>query len=283
MIGKFNRTYRADIFTPAGKQITIEKPFTMRATIVRNTLASANRATIEFINLGRPTRNQIYKDRFSTTEYWQTRLQAGYNNRLHEIYVGNIYEAYSFKDKTEWKTVIDGFDGMHAIQNGFTSMTVDKNTTKKHIIQRIVNDMPNLVAGSLGSLTNGSSPRGKALLGQSSEIINRETGGQFFIDKEKLHVLANNEVLPGQIIKLEPDDLLSTPRRRATFLDVKVLFQPQVQVGQMYEIESLESRYNGQYKIMGFTHNIEISGAQSGSATTNISLEFRPEGFQEVS
>lgn len=282
MRGKFDRTYRLDIFTPSDKQLTIVPPFSIKFGLTRNTLASANRATIEVVNRGPQTRNQIFKDRFSITEYWQVQLQAGYNNRLHEIFTGNILEAYSVKENTEWKTRLDCFDGMNAIQNGFTSITVEKNTPKQNYLKQIINDMPNTITGVLGSPADGKSPRGKALVGQSSSILTQETGGKWFIDKEKLNILENVEVLPGSIIKLDPDDLLSTPRRREAFLDVQVLFQPQVQIGRIYEIESLEARYNGQYKIIGFNHNVEISGASAGSATTMLSLYFGAEGLQEV-
>lgn len=282
MQGKFGRTYRLDVFTPSGKQITVEPPFSIKFGVTRNTLASANRASIESINLGPQTRNQIFKDRFSITEYWQVQLQAGYNNRLHEIFTGNIHEAYSVKDKTEWKTSLDCFDGMNAIQNGFTSITVEKNTPKQNYLKQIINDMPNVVSGILGSPAEGESPRGKAFMGQSSSILSQETDGKWFIDKEKLNILADEEVLPGSVIKLDPDDLLSTPRRREAFLDMQVLFEPQVQIGRVYEIESLEARYNGQYKIVGFNHNVEISGASSGSAITTLSLYFGTEGLQEA-
>ncbi len=282
MRGKFGRTYRLDVFTPTGKQVTIEPPRTIKFGVTRNTLASANRASIEIINLGPPTRNQIFKDRFSIAEYWRVQLQAGYNNRLHEIFTGNIHEAFSNKDKTEWKTSLDCFDGMDAIQNGFTSITVEKNTPKQNYLKQIVNDMPNVITGLFGSPAQGESPRGKALIGQSSSILSQETNGKWFIDKEKLNILADTEVLPGSVIKLDPDDLLSTPRRREAFLDVQVLFEPQVQIGRVYEIESLEARYNGQYKIVGFNHNVEISGASSGSATTTLSLYFGAEGLQEA-
>lgn len=282
MRGKFGRTYRLDVFNPAGKQITIEPPFTIKFGVTRNTLASANRAVIEVINLGPQTRNQIFKDRFSISEYWQVRLQAGYNNRLHEIFAGNIHEAYSLKENTEWKTSLDCFDGMNAIQNGFSSITVQKNTPKENYIKQVINDMPNTIAGILGSPAQGESPRGKSLIGQSSSILSQETGGKWFIDNEKLNVLSDLEVLPGSVIRLDPDDLLSTPRRREAFLDVQVLFEPQVQIGRVYEIESLESRYNGQYKIVGFNHNVEISGATAGSAITTLALYFGAEGLQEV-
>ena len=282
MRGKIGRNYRLDVFTPDGKQISIANPFSIIFSLTRNTLSSANKCDITLYNLGPATRNQIFKDRFSITEYWRISLFAGYGNRLHQIFTGNIYEAFSYKDKTEWITKLDCYDGMDAIQNGFTSTTVEKGTPKENYLRTIINDMPNVVAGFFGSPAEGESPRGKSLIGQSSELLSIETGNQFFIDRETVNVLADNETIRGDVVKLDPDDLLTTPRRREAFLDVSTLFEPQVQVGQIYEIESLEPRYNGQYKIMGFSHNVTISQASAGQALTNLSLYFGADGLQEV-
>ena len=283
MQGKFGRNYRLDIFTPQGKQITIAPPFSIQFSINRNTLASANKGSMTLYNLAPNTRNQIYKDRFSITEYWRISLNAGYGDRLHNVFTGNIFEAYSYKQGTEWITSLDCFDGMDAIQNGFTSMTVEADTPKENILSNIVNDMPNVIKGLFGSIAEGEAPRGKSLMGQSSAVLSQETDDKYFIDNEIVNILNDSEVLPGAVISLDPDDLLGTPRRREAFLDLPTLFEPQVKIGKVYNIESLEARYNGQYKIMGFTHNVTISSAAAGQATTNLSLYFGADGLQEVS
>ena len=282
MIGKFGRNYRLDIFTPSGKQITIELPFTVQFSVVRNTLASANTGSFTIYNLGEVTRNQIFKDRFSVTEYWRIRFWAGYGNRLHEVFTGNALEAFSYKEGSNWVTKLDCFDGMDAIQNGFTSTTIQKGTQNTDIFSRIIDDMPNTVKGLFGSLGEGSAPRGKVLLGQSTDILNTETDGKFFIDRETVNVLTDEEVISGDVVSLDPGQLLSTPRRREAFLDVTTLFEPQVQVGQVYEITSLESRYNGQYAIKGFSHNGIISSGVNGDARTDLSVWFGASGLQEV-
>lgn len=282
MIGRFGRNYRLDIFSPSGKQITINLPFTLQFNITRNTLASANNGSFTIYNLGEATRNQIFKDRFSVTEYWRVRFWAGYGNRLHEVFTGNALEAYSYKDGSNWMTKLECFDGMDAIQNGFTSTTIQAGTQNSDIFSRIIDDMPNTVKGLFGSLGEGSAPRGKVLLGQSSEILSTETEGSFFIDRETVNVLTDQEVISGTVVVLDEGQLLSTPRRREAFLDVATLFEPQVQVGQIYEIKSLESRYNGQYAIKGFNHSGIISAGVNGNARTNLSVWFGADGLQEV-
>lgn len=281
-VGKLQRIYRLDVFTPEGLQITIRPPFSIEFSITRNTLASANKASITLYNLGPSTRSRIFKDRFSITEYYRVELFAGYGNRLHRVFTGNILEAYSYRRQTEWITEIDAYDGLDAIQNGFTSQTVEADTPRADILRRLVDDMPNIAAGIFGTPAQGSSPRGQAFIGQTTEIIDEVTGSNYFIDQEELNVLAEDEALPGIVSQLDPSLLLETPRRRDAYLDVVTLFEPIIQVGQIYAIESLEPIYNGQYIVIGFAHNVVISNAESGQARTNLQLYFGADGIREA-
>ena len=281
-VGKFDRTYRLDLFTPENVLITIEPPISIEFSITRNTLASANTAQITLYNLGPQNRNRIFKDRFSVTEYFRVLLFAGYGNRLQQVFGGNIYEASSYKDGTEWITTIDAFDGMNGIQNGFTSLSVGANVDLSNILRDFINDIPNVVAGTFGSPAQGTAPRGQAFLGQSTEIINELVDGQYFIDNETLNILANDEVILGDAVLLDPGLLLSTPRRREAFLDVSSLFEPALRVGQLYEIQSIEPIYNGQYRVVGFNHNVVISSAIAGEARSDIQLYFGAAGLRQV-
>ena len=284
MRGKFGRNYRLDIFTPLGQNITIAPPFSIQFNLNRNVLSSANRGDVTLYNLGSPTRNQIYKDRFSLVTEWPIILHAGYGNRLHTIFKGKIFEAYSYKQGTEWLTKITFFDGMDAIQNGYSSITVEKDTQKSNILDMLINDMPGTIKGLFGSIADdGEAPRGKSLIGQSSELMSIETDDNWFIDLERVNVLTNEEVIGGDVIRLDRDNLLGTPRRRETYLEIPALFEAQINVGHVYEIESLEAKYNGQYKVLGFNHNVTISNAAAGQAITNITLQFGAAGLQEVS
>ena len=279
---KFQRNYKLSITTPTGKVITITPPFTLMFSLTRNTLSSANRCQLKIYNLGKNTRSQIYKDRYTTADYWRVSLRAGYGNNLKEIFSGNIYEATSSKEKVDWITNIDCFDGLDAIQNGFTNQTIVKNTSVKDILQTVISDMPNIVSGFFGSPSEGESPRGQVLIGQSASIINDITQGQYFIDNETINVLSDNEVIKGKVLVLDSNQLLATPKRQDTFLTVPILFLPEAQVGIVCEINSLEEIYNGQYKVMGFTHNVTISQAVAGEARTELQLYYGANGLTEV-
>lgn len=283
-MAKVGRNYKLDIITPAGKQITIEPPFTNIASITRNTLASANKGNFTLYNLGQNIRNQIYKDRYDLPTKWEIILYGGYGNRLHKLFEGNIFEAYSYKQNTEWITKIDCFDGIHAIQNGFMSETLQKETLMEDMILRTIKNFPGMIAGAMGApAQTPPAPRGTVLMGQTSKVLSELTDDKYFIDLAVVNVLDPNEVISGAVIKLDSGDLLGTPRRRETLLEVPVLFEPQVQVGHVYEIESLEAKYNGQYGIQGFSHNVAFDySGKGGQATTNLQLYFGADGLQEV-
>ncbi len=262
-MSKFNRTYKLDIFTPEGTQITIQPPFTIKFSVKRNTLASANKATITITNLGESTRNQIYKDRYKFDQYWKVTLQAGYGDSLSTLFIGSMYEAYSVKVKNEWLTTIDCFDGMQAIQNGSVNTTISKDSTVKSVFDEALSNLPQVQPGSVSLDEAEKQARGCALFGNSLEIMEQITGKTPYIDNGRVYLLDDNEILPKPVLKLDSSDLLETPRRRETFLTIKAIFQPEAHVGRVYEIESKEKKYSGQYKVMGLTHDVETPQPRS--------------------
>lgn len=279
---KFERIYEIQIITPANQQIIIRPPFTVQFSVTRNTLASANNCTLSIINLGRNTRNKIYKDRFTLSEYWGLIIRAGYK-KLETIFQGNILEASSTKQGTDWVTKISAFDGLFGIQNGFTSRTVSAGTTQKKMITDVISDIPQIIAGFLGSPSEGETERGKVLFGQSKDVISEETAGQYFVDNEKMNIISRDEVITKKIVTLDSNQLLATPNRREQVIDCDMLFWPDLQIGILCNLISREAVYNGEYKIIGFTHNVTISQSISGEAKTKLFLDAGAASLQEVS
>ena len=108
-----------------------------------------------------------------------------------------------------------------------------------------------------------------------------ETEGQYFIDGETVNVLTDEEVIPGDILLLDPSQNLATPKRQDTMLTIPQLFFPQARVGLLCELQSLDPIYNGVYKLMGFTHSVTISQAIEGDARTEFMLYAGAEGLKE--
>ncbi len=279
---KFGRQYLIQILTPQNELIEITPPFSAEIDVQRNTLASTNTASVIIYNLAPKTRGKIFKDRYTTVEYWQLVIWAGYKT-LSKIFQGNIYESQSSKQGPDWQTKIEAFDGLDAIQNGYTATTIVAETQRADIIRGVISDMPNVLAGILGSPADGSTSRGQALLGPSVSVLSDQTDGQYFIDNEIVNVIDSEEVIGESVLVLDEDQLFSTPRRRETFLDIEILLTPEVSIGNVAEVRSREAIYDGQYKVMGFGHTVQIFGSVGGEARTAIALYAGAEGLREVS
>jgi hypothetical protein len=290
MSEKFGRNYSIQVKTSTDKLVTITPPFSVVMQIDRSLKGSSlSNASVTIYNLAQQTRNILYKDIYTDQKYWQIIIKAGYGNNLYEVFRGNIQQAYSYKEKTEWITKLDCFDGNYQVQNGFVNETIASGTSLSDIIPRVVSTMPNLISGLFGKPVQDAdiSVRGNVLVGNSYDEIQRLTGGNAFISGEKIHVLGDNEVLPGDVFFLGPDKLdvgtlFTTPKRRDTYLEVECLFAPEIEIGRIVQIESAFPKYNGQYKVFGITHAVTFSQAQAGDAVTTLSLFIGEKALQEV-
>lgn len=280
---KWGRYYEIRIKTPEDELITIKPPISFVMEVSRDMRAAVNNASLTLYNLSPETRNRIYKDLYTFTLRWQMSIVAGYGaTELYEIFRGNIEEAYSLKQGTEWITTIKAYDGSYQIHNGFANETITKGVSMKDAIKRVIHTMPEMLTGVIGSPANGESARGKVVVGNSYDIIQGFTDKQAFIDGETLYVMGEEEVIKGDAFILESDLNFTTPKRRDTYLELDTIFCPEIRIGHVAEIRSLEKRYDGQYKVYGIKHVVTFSEAVPGDAITTVSLNVSSRSFVEV-
>ena len=259
------------------KLVQDEAQLTCHFNLTRGILSDSNKCTIQIYNLAPKTREQIFMDAFQGWDQskWKfVKLEAGYDGDLSPVFMGRILQAYSYRagGQTDIITEIqaqalDMFDCQ-------TSFTFDAGTSKKDALQTMVTtSMPNVTIGNIGNL-EGAFQTPTTFDGNAMENISKLTGGNAFVDNNQLNVLMSNEVIDVPVpVITEDNGLLDTPNRRDANLEVKMLFEPSLIVGQLLEIKSgVQPDFNGQYKVMGFTHDCLISGSQAGKRTTNVNL-----------
>jgi len=279
---KFQRQYQIQIECDDEVAI-IKPPFTINFSLNRDVGSTANTLNLKILNLSQHTRQKIFQDRYNTARiaYRRIELRAGYGTDMPIIFQGNIQVAYNYREKTEWVTDITAWDGGAAFANSFSNFTLGAGTSQNAIISKLFTDMPGISPGIVSQF-NGTSERGKTYFGNTTDIIQEEVGiqGNFFIDNEKAFVLKPTDAYNGtvQIINAK-SGLLGTPRRYDARLDIDVLFEPHVSVGQVLQLQSLEAMYNGNYKVMGFTHQGIISEAANGELTTKLNLWYGIHGL----
>lgn len=270
------------------KLIQEQAKLTCHFNVSRGILSDSNKCTIQIFNLAPNTRELIFQDAFQISpEKWKfVKLEAGYGNDLTPIFMGRILQAYSYRQGGQVDMVteiqaqaLDMFDCQ-------ASYTFAAGTSYKEALQTMVSgSMPNVSIGNVGSL-EGTFKTPTTFDGNAMENISKLTGGNAFVDNDQLNVLMSNEVIDVPVpVITENNGLLDTPNRRDANLEVKMLFEPSIIVGQLMEIQSsVQPSFNGQYKVMGFTHDCTISGAEAGSRTTTVNLYIGPflPGAEEI-
>ena len=217
---KFGRNYLLTVQTYEGDYITVKPPFTIDFDIQRDTLSSVNIANIRIYNLSERNRNLIRKDAWNFFDIRQLALRAGYGNQISTIAVGNISQAWSVREGTEYITSIKSFDGGLAFTQAQSNLQFPSGTTKRTIVQKLADNMTNfgVTVGAIGDIKK-KIPRGNSYSGGTASILKDITGDSFFIDNGKINILGSNEAIDGSVLVINSESgLLGTPIRENTYL-----------------------------------------------------------------
>ena len=274
MTKQFDARYRITVYSKDETTI-VEYPITCKFNVTRGVFAQSHKATIQLYNLAPTTRNQIFQDQLNLdpVKFKYVRLEAGWNGTMSEIFVGRIMQAYSFKSGGQTDVITEIQAVALDIFDCQTSHTFAEGTSFKDALKTMASDMPNVILGNTGSL-DGIFQTPTTFDGMAMEEINKLTGGHSFVDNGVLNTLMDNEVIdvPVPVIS-NYTTLLETPMRRDANLEVKALFLPDLIVGQLVEVDSsISPDFNGQFKLVGFTHDCLISPPQAGNRTTQLVL-----------
>lgn len=284
---KFNPQYSLSVETTGGANLTIELPYSCEFMIRRQNLASAQTATFKILNLAEKSRDLIYKDAFNLTQLRNIQFRAGYPDiGTPLLFNGTVYTAYSEKPSPgeDFITTIECYDGGYAMANGISQFSVGSGATFKEILMSLNKDLPGIadkpIIGDFATKTR----RGSVFLGNTWNYIVQLTQGLANIDNGQLKVLKPNEVINGEIPVINSDTgLKGSPKRSQSSIELSMLFEPRLTVGQLVDLESeTNTIFNGVYKVTGFTHTGLISPSVAGQRQTDVTLWKGTEAFTNV-
>lgn len=270
--------YRVTVYSNEDTVI-ITDPITCHFNISRGVLSDNNKATIQLYNLAPSTREKIFQDAFTIdyNKFKYVHVEAGYDNTMSLVFKGRILQAYSHKAGGQTDVITEIQAMALDIFDCQSSYTFKAGTTKREALQTMVLDMPNVQLANLGSL-DGVFQTDTTFDGNTMENLSKLTGGNIFVDNGNINCIMANEVIDVPVPVISDDScLLETPMRRDANLEVKMLFQPDLIVGQLLEIKSnVSPNFNGQFKVIGFTHDCTISASEGGSRITSVNLWIGP-------
>lgn len=270
---KYNRNYILLIQKKDGTTLQIKRPFTVEFDIHRNSLSSANVCQIRVKNLAPNNRKQIRHNQYDWGDQRTIAFQAGYGDNLSLAFMGNITQAWSVREGVDMVTQIECFDGGYAYVNAVTNNQYPKNTPQSSIIDSLVSSLPGVTKGAIGSYP-GQIARGNSYSGSTTNILGDVTGGGFFIDNGKANCLNDGECIDTAIPLINAaSGLLGTPVLEEQYINLEMLFEPSIRVGQLVQLESqTESFFNGTHKVLSIKHRGIISDAVCGTAITQLGL-----------
>jgi hypothetical protein len=294
---KFHRNYkitfeigqRADDLTTLipEEQITIEYPFSLDFKTTNGiNLSSAGGCQLRLYNLPEDVQRKLWKDNWQNKKYILMELCAGYQDTTPVIFFGFLTQCYSYRESGSVDYVTD----IHADNNalislwGFANVTITKDTEIEDVLAELFKNAPGL---EVGYISQDIRPlkRDKTFIGQTLELLGREYGQyDIYIDKNQINILKENEVVPGDIMVITSESgLLGSPRRAEQFLELDMLFEPRIKVGQAIELKSHSLPWFNQiYKVVAVTHQGTISPVECGKAVTTLTLSLGDTLFDEI-
>ena len=283
-VDKFGRNYVLNVQTKSGSTITIKPPFTIEFDITRNILTSANVSSIRIFNLSANHRSQLRKN---INDYGSARLiqlLAGYGQNPPVVFTGNITQAWSVREGTNFVTQVESFDGGFAFANSYTNKSFPAGTPQQTVIKGVMQDfIPNgVTVGAVGSFP-GTLGRGNAHNGTTVEVMKQLTGGNFFVDNGIANAIGNTEYIAGPVTTIDySTGLLGTPIREETYINFDMLFEPRLLAGQKVYLQSVTDEFfRGDYKVVSIKHRGMISDSVCGNAITSVGV-FPASGFTMV-
>jgi len=280
---KFGRNYTLIIQTQRGGLLTVQPPFTVEFDIHRNILSSLNTASIRIFNLSKTNRDDIEFNIYNQGSFRLVTLLAGYGNALSVIFSGNISQAWSVREGTNFITQIECFDGGYGYSNANVpaGLTFVPGTPNKVIIEALIATLaPYFVTrGAVGNYP-GAISRTTSYSGPVSQLLTELTGGGFYIDNSRAYCLGNSECITTSYPRIDASTgLLGTPVREQQILTFDMIFEPRVIAGQVIFLQSStlgnstqSQAINGFYKVTSIRHRGMISESVCGEAITNLGM-----------
>lgn len=280
---KFTRGIRNGVTLAAEEEIGIGYPYTL---MLETDLGfhSSNKGIFQIYNLPRDLHAKLWKDKTNESVFIKMEVYAGYNDNMPLIFSGFVVQGDTERTSgsTEFVTTIQAEEGQQEYSNLFVNYTFMKDTEFRDIVNTFLSESNGVYTGYI-SPTIPKLKRARTFIGQPMYLLRQEYAGMnIFIEKGRLNVLNENEVIPADIPVITADSgLLGSPRNMDGTIILETIFEPGLKSGQAIQVLSDSLPFMNQfYRIEAIKHKGTISGSVSGKLTTSLTLTMLGENFE---
>lgn len=304
---KFGRTYQMSILGKSNIPITVGFPLTLEFDVTHNIFAAANTGNFSLYNLSATNRSEISFSTYLKSQSYPVVLRAGYVSQqsvglagapssLPVIFNGFANVAYTEKVGVELVTRINAFDNGDITNNSRPSATfgLEGNAYTAPIgtdfVSMVKAVMARLAPSGIkaGQVAINTSVKPKPITGiprafsgsvwQALQDLASECGAgtYVYIENGVCNMLGPLDVLPvtnSLGVLQSSTGLLGVPKYTDSTILCSMIFEPSLTIGAQIELNSIYTpQANGLCKIVAYTHQGTISGVESGSLTSGVTL-----------
>jgi hypothetical protein len=244
----------------------------------------ANSATITVYNLSQDTVNNMLKG--VADRYHQISLSTGYGdlNDVRQIYAGQITKAVTSKGSGD--AVVDSTlvltcdDGGTAARNAMMSATFVAGSCHSDILKVCATTMTGVQPGLLGIASDVVLSRGRVCYGMTRHILSQIAShhdADWSIQHGCLTLMARDYVCPGEAIVLnQQTGMINAPRVTDAGLEVTCLLRPEIVIGTLVRVDSINDYYDGDYKVVSIASDGDTHDNLWQNTLTLTNGKFKP-------
>ncbi len=136
----FRRSFRLSVGDKQFGSVDVERPLSFEFSVERDTKRIPNNASVTMYNLSADTRQHLEQlsGKDPTRPGVTVRIEAGYGERINQIFFGSIRRVASWRAGADWITEVSSGDGEHEITTARISRTFVKGTPVSSVLKDIV-------------------------------------------------------------------------------------------------------------------------------------------------
>lgn len=233
-------------------------------TVEKTSESSANKATVTAYNLNNASKAFIEK------KDGLMRLEAGYQDNLSILFLGDIAKVMTKRSGADITTIIESGDGEVRLAAAHVEIGLKGGATDQQVVDQIVSALA-VKKGIIKGIQRQEYLTGFSFSGPARELLDsiaRKQGLEWSIQNGALQIIPKTDNVGESAVLLNAQTgLLDVPNKTAEGFSAKSLLNPLLVPGRQVKIESELLTGVSIFKVEKVNH---VGDTKEGEWTTNV-------------